>query len=416
MKKKSFICVLLAVCIIFTYSAAAFSYNAKGVCVVEMESGDALIEKNADISFTPASLTKIMTLYILYEKLESGEITKDTIIYASSNAQALSKPSDASNIPLVAGKGYSVDLMIKAMVVPSACAVCTMFAEYVSGSEAQFALLMNEKAAELGLTAYFTDASGLSDYNLITPRSVAKLVRLFIQKYPDILNYTSIKEIMVDGKVYKNTNLLLSDKKYYEGADGFKTGTTSIAGKCLAATAQRDGTRIISVSMGSSTDKNRYADATEALNNGFGRADYLNSTIFSTDIRTFINGTEIPCYYFLGKEKALLLIAEELRGYGFDTTYSAAENTLYISNNSKKIFTPIEREEEKQSGLEKYKIYMKSKPRVILKTMQGDVELKTVYSLNGLCMISVDELAKNYAYLWDNDTRSANITLNIGDV
>ena len=146
MKKKSYVCVLLIVCIIFTYNVAVFSYNAKGVCVIEMESGDILIEKNADSSFTPASLTKIMTLYILYEKLESGELTKDTIIYASENAQRLSKPSDASNIPLVAGKGYSVDLMIKAMVVPSACAVCTMFAEYVSGSEAQFALLMNENS------------------------------------------------------------------------------------------------------------------------------------------------------------------------------------------------------------------------------------------------------------------------------
>lgn len=410
--KKRFISLLLVVSILFSCGVQALSYSADGVCVLELESGDVYAEKNADTARVPASLTKIMTLYILFEMLESGEITKDTLVTASLNAQNQSRVSDASNIPLVEGHTYSIDDMIKAMLLPSACAVCTMFAEFVSGSEEEFALLMNKKSTELGLAIYFTDASGLSDYNRATPRSIAQLVRLFIQKYPDILNYTSLKEATLNGKVYKNTNLLLSEKKFYEGADGFKTGTTTLAGKCLAATAERNDTRIISVTMGSSSNNTRYSDAKEGLDTGFAQAEYLNTNIFSTDIRTYINESEIPCYYFLGKNKSLLLRAEDLQHYGFDLIYDPVENAVYLTYNAQKEVTPIIKEAEIVSGNPVYQMYTLSTPKVKVKTEEGYIELKTVYSTNGYCFIDVDELAKNFDYLWNNDNRSANISVN----
>ena len=409
--KKRFISLLLIVTIILSCGFSALSYSAKGVCVLELDSGDVYAAKNADTAYAPASLTKIMTLYILFEMLDSGEITKDTLVTASFNAQEQSKVADASNIPLTEGHTYSIDDMIKAMLLPSACAVCTMFAEFASGSEEEFALLMNKKSTELGLACYFTDASGLSDYNRVTPRSVAQLVRLFIQKYPDILNYTSIKEANLNGKVYENTNLLLSEKKFYEGADGFKTGTTTLAGKCLAATALRNDTRIISVTMGSKSNDARYSDAKEGLNTGFMQAEYLNTNIFSTDIRTYINEDEIPCYYFLGKTKSLLLRAEDLQNYGFDLIYTPEDNTVYLSYNNQKEATPLPSEEIKVSGNPVYKMYTLSKPRVMLQTKNGFIEFKTVYSTNGYCFIDVDELAKNFDYLWNNDNRSANISV-----
>ena len=409
--KKQLISFLLIITIIFSCSAQALTYSARGVCVLELESGDVYAEKNADTAYVPASLTKIMTLYILFEMLDNGEITKDTLVTASLNAQKQSKVSDASNIPLTAGHSYTIDDMIKAMCLPSACAVCTMFAEFVSGSEEEFALLMNKKSAELGLACYFTDASGLSDYNRVTPRSVAQLVRLFIQKYPDILNYTSLKNATLNGKVYENTNLLLSEKKFYEGADGFKTGTTTLAGKCLAATAKRNDTRIVSITMGSSTNNTRYSDAKEALDTGFMQAEYFNTNIFSTDIRTYINEKEIPCHYFLGKTKSLLLRAEDLQNYGFDLIYTPEDNTVYLSFNNQKEATPIASEENKVSGNPVYKMYTLSKPRVVLLAEDCCIEFKTVYSTNGYCFIDVDELARNFDYVWNNDNRSANISV-----
>ncbi|MBR1970864.1 MAG: D-alanyl-D-alanine carboxypeptidase [Clostridia bacterium] len=409
--KKNLISFLLVVTIIFSCGFSALSYSAKGVCVVELESGDVYAEKNADTSYAPASLTKIMTLYILFEKLESGEITKDTLVTASANVQKLSRAGDASNIPLTAGNTYTIDDMIKAMCLPSACAVCTMFAEFISGSEEAFALLMNEKSTELGLSFYFTDASGLSDYNRVTARSVAQLVRLFIQKYPDILNYTSLKEVTLNGKVYKNTNLLLSEKQFYEGADGFKTGTTTLAGKCLVATALKNDTRIISVTLGSSSNNTRYSDAKEGLNTGFTQAEYFNTNIFSTDIRTYINENEIPCYYFLGKNKSLLLRAEDLQDYGFDLIYTPEDNTVYLSYNNQKEATPLVLEENKVPGNPLYKLYTQSTPKVVLQKESGNIEFKTVYSINGYCFIDVDEFAKNFDYLWNNDNRSANISV-----
>ncbi len=165
-------------------------------------------------------------------------------------------------------------------------------------------------------------------------------MRLFIQKYPDILIFPSLKEATLNRKVYKNTNLLLSEKKFYEGADGFKTGTTTRAGKCIAATAQRGDTRIISVSMKSSTNALRYSDATALLDSAFARADFLNTNLFETDIRAFVNGAEIPCCYALGRKKALCITAENLNSYGFDTYYDAGVSTLYIyENKNKEIFT-----------------------------------------------------------------------------
>lgn len=409
---KKFVCVVVAFSLIFgSFSAAAIDVTSYGACVMDFESGEVLYSKNAQTQRAPASMTKIMTLYMLFEKLASGEIEKTTPVYISPCVSQKSHERGASNIPLAAGDSYSVEELINAMVVPSACAACTAIAEKLYGSEAAFIEKMNEKALEMGLSAHFADTSGLSDYNLISAQSVAVLVRNFILNYPDILNYTKKSGVYIRGKYYKTTNFLLDNTSeyFYSYADGFKTGTTNIAGKCLAATAQRGNTRIIAVTMHSSTAKTRCTDAIKLLESGFSDMDMYTSNIFSTDIRTYINNAEIPCYYYLGRKKALVIIAENLRNYGFSTNYKSDENTLYLTytGGSSSVLPPV----LKTPGAVMYPIYKNTDLKVAVVKNNVPVFLNTVYSLNGQCCISVDELGALYGYEWQDVSRSAQIKI-----
>ena len=413
MKKRALI-LFLIITLLLSPCAQAFNISATGACTMDFESGEFLYEKSSDMSLTPASLTKIMTLYIVFEKIAEGELSKDTPIVISENVARLSRDREATNIVLNEGEAVTLDTLIDAMVIVSACASCTAVAEHISGSEESFALLMNETAAKLGISAYFTDASGLSDYNLITPKSMAILVREFITKYPDILNYTKKNKVWIKGKEYKNTNQLLDieSKNYYSGTDGFKTGTTSLAGKCLVSTAQKDGERIISVLMKAGTNSERYSESKALLDSAFDRVRYLNSNLFSTDIRAYIDGEEIPCSYSLGRKKTLCITAENLNFYGFDTYYDAVNSTLYIYENELKEISPMACEKDAKPSEPIYKIYDQPSLKVVLIKDGAQNILETVFSLNGQCCISLDELGKYFNYSWNTDKRIA--VLNTG--
>lgn len=409
---KRIISFAAALCIITSaLAAAAIDVTSYGACVMDCESGEIIFSKDAETARVPASMTKIMTLYLIFERLAAGDIAKNSAVYISEKAARQSRQSDASNIPLTNGDFYSIEELINALVVPSACAAGVAAAEFLCGSEEAFVQKMNEKAGEMGLSAYFTDTSGLSDYNRISPKSVAVLVRKFILNYPDILNYTRKTGVYIRGKYYKATNLLLKsdDKHYYPEADGFKTGTTTLAGKCIAATAVRGGTRIITVTMHSKTNDSRYTDTKKMLESGFEQMNLRTSNVFSTDIKTFVNGVQIPCCYYLGREKSLLIIAENLRMYGFNVSYTAEDNTLRIEYcGAPPAGVPIDG--GKAPGTALYPICKNSGLRVAVVKNGAETYLKTVYSLNGSCCISADELGALYGSEWINETRQLNIT------
>lgn len=409
MKKRILLLVLIFV-LLFTSSANALDLNARGACSMNFETGEVYYEKNADVLMTPASLTKIMTLYIVFEKMAQGEFTEETLIPISNHAAHLSRGGDATNIPLTAGCYLPMYSLIDAMTIVSACACCTVVAEYISGSEEAFTQLMNETAAKMGIEAYFYDASGLSDDNLISPIGVAQLVRSFITKYPRILEYTSKPSAIINGKKYDATNRLLPLKKtdyYYSGADGFKTGTTTRAGKCLAATASRQDSRVICVAMKTDSNYYRYTDSKKLLDDAFYHTLYLEKNMFSTDIRAYINGQEIPCSYKMFGENELCITAEQLNLYGFDTVYDAQTHTLYISENPQKEIFPLSC--EKGEGEIAHKIYKHPGLRAVLIKNGTENELKTAVSLGGQCAISFDELGTYYTKLWNDETRCAEI-------
>ena len=202
MIKKRILSLVLVFMMLFAVSANALELNAGGACSINFETGEVYFEKNADVLMTPASLTKIMTLYIVFEKMAAGEFTEETLIPISSYAASISRGGDATNIPLTAGYSLPMGSLIDAMTIVSACACCTVVAEYISGSEETFAALMTKTAHDMGIEAYFYDASGLSDDNLISPKGVAQLMRNFIAKYPEILKYTSKTQAVINGKKY----------------------------------------------------------------------------------------------------------------------------------------------------------------------------------------------------------------------
>lgn len=271
--KKSVIIVCLLVPLLLLSSvvpagsASAAGVTASAAIVMDYDTGEVLWAKDPDTMRVPASMTKIMTAYIIYQELEAGNITKDTEFTISDNARAISRDSNyPTAVPLV-GATVDVDKLLELIMIPSASASCIVAAENISGSEAAFVERMNDTAKELGMQAAYENCHGAKPH-YITARSIAILIRTFIQEYPDILNYTSMRYMTYNGSTYSNTNKLLSTY-YYEGADGFKTGTIAEAGYCLSATALRDGRRIITVVMNSSSTAARHTDSQWLLDFGF---------------------------------------------------------------------------------------------------------------------------------------------------
>ena len=414
MIKKRLTALLMLIVMLLPICGQAVDISAEGGCTINFETGEFIYEKNADTPMTPASMTKVMTLYIIFEKLADGSITKDTLIPISENAAYLSRTSGYTNIPLTAGESLSVETLIKAIVIVSACASCTAIGEYFCGSEAEFAKLMNQKAAEIGLNAYFTDASGISNYNTITPRSMAYLTYLFIKNHPDILSYTSLKTASINGKKYSSTNLLLSpgSKHYYSGADGFKTGTTRKAGNCLVSTAKKDGVRIINVVMKSSTNDSRYTDTLKLFKNAFSDPDYRTDYLYATDMRTYIDGFEIPCCYFYGSGQGLYVVLDNLNSFGFDIKYDQEASILYIQKDpDKEIYTMIPG--DLSPGTPMYKILGKSPAKVILVTENSQYEISSAFTLNGMTAVSLDEISLYFSSSWDENTRQKHIYTDI---
>lgn len=276
------LCVLLMVPLAIPVYAEetdtlAGTLSAKSAILMEMSSGQVLMEKNADEKLPPASITKIMTLLLVMEALDEGKITLEDRVTASREASS----KGGSQIWLKEGEVMTVHELIKATAVASANDASTALAEYIAGDETSFVALMNKRAAELGMTnTNFENCSGLDDTaenHYTTARDIA-IMSCELMKHEKIKEYTTIwMDSLRNGETeLVNTNRLI---RFYEGATGLKTGTTSKAGYCISATAQREGMELVAVVLGSDNSTDRFEDAKKLLNWGF-----ANYSIFEPQI------------------------------------------------------------------------------------------------------------------------------------
>lgn len=272
MKKltKRFLSVLLCITFLLcgSYSVQAVSADeitAPSAVLVESETGKLLFDKDCHQVRACASITKVMTLLLVFEAINEGKISMEDNISASAHAASMG----GSDIWLEEGEVMSVHDLIKATVVASANDAAVALAEEISGSEDAFVEKMNQKAQELGMKeTTFKNCNGLDEEGHLTSAYDVALMSRELIKHKEIFEFTSIwMDYLRDGKTQiVNTNKLL---KTYKGITGLKTGTTSQAGSCISATATRDGLTLIAVVLGSATGTERFSDAAKLLDYGF---------------------------------------------------------------------------------------------------------------------------------------------------
>ena len=244
--------------------------SAEGAVVMDFDTGEFYYEKNADLPRPVASMTKLMSLYLVFEEMEAGNLSPDSLIAAGARAAAISNNSLYSGLErLQAGENYRVEDLIRIIMTKSCNGSVLALAEHIGGTEEAFVKRMNETAARWGLNARFADSFGFQDDgNAVSPRSMAILAQRLIADYPQILDYSSLPETVFQDRSFLSTNTLLREGMV-EGIDGLKTGTTDGAGHCFTGTAQREGRRIISVVMGASGHTARMLESQTLLEYGF---------------------------------------------------------------------------------------------------------------------------------------------------
>lgn len=390
---------------------------------MDAETGETLFIHNADSLAAPASMTKLLALYVIYSHMASGELDKNTQIPVSSALAAYSRDPGYSNVYLTAGESYSLDEMLKAICVVSANAAVMAVGDYICGSEENFVTEMNYWLGIWGVDGYFVDCTGVSSSNRISPRGMATVAQKLLSEYPDILNYTSLTYLNFRGDSYYPTNKMLPGGAYeYAGADGFKTGTTSAAGCCFTGTAERNGKRLISVVMGENSTNMRYVDTIKIMDycwelldsRGESEQTYVDSTpkdfIVATDSRCFINDWEIPTFIHYGTEDngyqdCAVVMLDDLKDYGFDVTYDINSDTVTVINNTDKDLTagPNYGEQETYVTDEKLALSNWEPAKILLKQNPADpgVYAERTFDINGRGAISIDELKYMGSVIWN---------------
>ena len=244
--------------------------KAKSVVLMEPNTGKVLYESNSDEKLPPASITKIMSLLLVMEAIDRGDISLETVVTASEHACSMG----GSQIWLEPGETMTVNDLLKAAVIASANDACVALGETVAGSEEGFVALMNERANELGMTnTHFVNCTGLdAEEHLTTAYDVALMSSALI-KHDLIKDYSTVwMETLRDGNSeLVNTNKLV---RFYEGTTGLKTGTTSTAKYCLSATAERNGVELVAVVMAGESSNDRFNGAKKLLDYGFANYNY----------------------------------------------------------------------------------------------------------------------------------------------
>ncbi len=245
--------------------AVTFDTAAKAAILIDFRTGQVLFAKNPDARIYPASMSKLMTAYIVFERLAEGSLRLDDELPVSEKAWRMG----GSQMFLEVGQRVKVEDLLRGMIVQSGNDAAVALAEALAGSERAFAELMNRKAEELGLTgSHFVNATGLHDpEHYMTVRDLAKLARAIISRFPEYYKYYSEKEFTFNGIRQYNRNPLL--RKGVPGVDGMKTGHTQEAGYGLVASAERNGRRLILVVAGLETAQQRAIEAERLLEFGF---------------------------------------------------------------------------------------------------------------------------------------------------
>ena len=258
--------------------------SAPSAVLMEASTGKIIYEKDPDTPRPPASVTKIMTMLLIFDALEEGKIHPEDEVTVSEYAASMG----GSQVYLEPGETQTVDTMLKCIAVASANDACVAMAEHICGSEEEFVSQMNRRAKDLGMTnTHFVNCNGLdADGHETSAEDIARMSRELIVKYPRIHEYSMIWMENIVHRTSKgesefglsNTNKLV---RQYEYTTGLKTGSTGDAGFCVSATAEKDGIELIAVIMAAENSKDRFADAVRLLNYGFGKCQLYTDS--STD-------------------------------------------------------------------------------------------------------------------------------------
>ena len=283
-KVLAFCCAVL----LLSTSVQALDVDAPAAVLMEKETGTVLFSKGEHEKLEPASVTKIMTILLTMEAIDSGQLSYDTVITASAHACSMG----GSQIWLKEGEQLTVDEMLKAVCVVSANDCAVALAEQLAGSEEAFVDRMNQRAGELGMEdTTFKNATGLpAEGHVTSAHDIALMSRELILRHPDIRKYTTIWMDTLRGGASQlvNTNKLI---RFYPGATGLKTGTTNGAGCCLSASASRDGLGLIAVVLGAGNSNDRFAAARALLDWGYANLAAVNITPPELEPLAVIRGT-----------------------------------------------------------------------------------------------------------------------------
>lgn len=336
---KKIISLLLSLTLLFVFPISCYAEEetsgsaeiddkAKSSILLCADTGEVIYEKNAYEHLSPASVTKVMSMLLVLEAIESGKISPDDEVSTSENAVAMG----GSQIWLEQGETMTVDELFKAVVIASANDACTALAEYIAGSTASFVTMMNERAKELGLeNTNFENCTGLDDTatnHYSCAYDIAVMAREVI-RHDLVRNYTTVwLDYLRDGETeLNNTNKLVNS---YNGITGLKTGTTSKAGFCVCATAERDGMSLIAVVLGAQTSDERFESAANLLDYGFANYEVIAPQIDESMI------TQVRVKN--GKEKSILPIYNETDKI---LVKKGSEEITYSYNIEKSVAAPV---------------------------------------------------------------------------
>jgi D-alanyl-D-alanine carboxypeptidase (penicillin-binding protein 5/6) len=240
------------------------SVAATGHLLIDFDSGHVLAENNADQRLEPASLTKIMTAYVVMKEIQAGQVKLQDQVLVSKKAWR----TPGSRMFIEVGKKIALEELLKGMIIQSGNDASVALAEHVAGSEETFANLMNDHAKRLGMVnTHFVNSTGLPHAeHYTTPRDIARVTRATIREFPEIYQWYATKEFTFNNIKQHNRNKLLWRD---DAVDGVKTGHTEAAGYCLVASAKKDGMRLIAVVMGTRSEDSRASESQSLLNYGF---------------------------------------------------------------------------------------------------------------------------------------------------
>ena len=287
----------------FALAVPVQAAEPKSALLMDAATGTVLYENNAHEALAPASVTKVMTLLLIMEAIDSGRMGWEDTVTASEAAAA----KGGSQVYLKVGETMTVSDMVKSIAVSSANDCACAMAEHLAGSEGAFVELMNRRAAELGMKdTHFVNCTGLDDdpaakSHRTSAHDIAVMSRELLVNHPDIKNFTTIwMDTIRDGAFgLSNTNKMV---RYYPGCTGLKTGFTSGAGYCLSASAQREGMELIAVVMGAESSQDRFAACKGMLDQGF-----ANYALYTPNIQ---EGASVPV--ILGQVESVAVIPEKI--------------------------------------------------------------------------------------------------------